>query len=145
MKTFFFFLLSVSIFLFSCNPDITCGFDDGPFHSTLISIPLDSIIENKYISCDENSTLYYDNRNTNSCPIITLIENDSIIFSLEMNLSNNDSGTNWELHEISNLEIKRNTKNTLKLTFWCYWTFGHEWGTMKIDKKTGENNFCLSW
>ena len=145
MKIYFSIFISLILFSASCGTNINCGFNDGPFQASIITIPIDSIVENDYVSYDENCFLYFNNRDTNMCPVISLIEQDSVIFSLEMDLSKNLEETNWRMTEISDITIKKSSKNILHFTFFCKWTFGSEYGTMKINRKTGSNNFCLSW
>jgi len=143
MKKNIFGIIVLVLFFNSCNPNVSCGFDDGPFQGTIITVPIDDIVNNDYVPIYENCRLYYNNRDSSSCPIISYFEGDSLMFSLEMDVSKQVSSS--QLFEISDIMIIRNTEKMLKISFHCFWTFGTENGYMNIDKKTGENNFCLSW
>ena len=84
------------------------------------------------------------NRNDPLSPILTLIENGKIIWTLDTDVRNTKGYETCRIWEISNVKITKDT-DQIKLRFTGHWTFGAEAGSMEIDRKNGENSFCLSW
>ena len=120
-----------------------CGMDDGPFEAILINqIKLTETGEKFDLS--DNSKLILENRNDTLSPIITLIENGKTKWSLDTDTRNTEGYERTRIWKISNLTITKDS-DPIKLRFTGHWTYGAEEGSMEIDRKTGENNFCLSW
>jgi hypothetical protein len=118
-----------------------CGMDDGPFEAVIVDDILitDSI---QVFNLDNGELILY-NRNDSLSPILTLIENEHVIWNLDMDVSQTNGYETCMLWKISNLTITNG--NPIRLSFTGHWTYGAEAGSMKINRKTGKNSFCLSW
>lgn len=120
-----------------------CGMDDGPFEAVLIDQI--EITENaQHFDLSDNAKLILENRNDTLSPIITIIENGKIKWTLDTDTRNTNGYESTRIWEISNLTITKNT-DPIKLRFTGHWTYGAEAGSMEIDREDGENSFCLSW
>ncbi|MEO1030991.1 MAG: hypothetical protein AAFX55_06285 [Bacteroidota bacterium] len=121
----------------------SCGLDDGPFEAKLIG-PINISDSAQKFDLAENAILYIENRTDSLSPIITLFQNDELVWTLDTDTSKTEGYEGTELWNISNVNIT-NTKNPIELDFLSHWTYGYEVGWMEIDLKSGENRFCLSW
>ncbi len=120
-----------------------CGMDDGPFNAVLIDqIELTDTAEQFDLS--DNGKLILENRNDTLSPIITLIENGEIKWTLDTDTRNTKGYESTRIWEISNVTITKDS-DPIILRFKGLWTYGAEAGSMEIDREDGENSFCLSW
>jgi hypothetical protein len=120
-----------------------CGMDDGPFNAVLTN--QNKLSENSItFDLKNNGILILDNRTDSLPPTLTLKENGIIKWTLDTNTSNTKGYESTRIWKISNVTITNNTDH-IKLNFTGHWTYGAEAGSMKIDRKDGENSFCLSW
>jgi len=120
-----------------------CGLDDGPFKAILVDqvVISDSALT---FNLADNGQLILDNRNDTLSPVLTLVENGQKKWTLDTDVRNTKGFENWRIWKISNVTITKDT-DPIRLTFTGHWTFGAERGSMEIDRKTGDNSFCLSW
>ena len=119
-----------------------CGMDDGPFEAVVLTNYKVSDSANKFKI--ENGELFVDNRNDTLSPIITLVENGNVKWSLDTDTRNTEGYENTRIWKISNVQINKNT-DPIRFSFTGHWTYGAEHGSMKINRGDGENDFCLSW
>ena len=120
-----------------------CGMDDGPFNAVLTNQK--KLSENSItFDLKNNGILILDNRTDSLPPTLTLKENGIIKWTLDKNTRNTKGYESTRIWKISNVTITNNT-DPIKLNFTGHWTYGAEAGSMKIDRKDGENSFCLSW
>lgn len=120
-----------------------CGMDDGPFEAVR-STPIEISESSLTFSLSNNGKLILDNRADTLSPVLTLIENGKIKWTLDTDLSNTEGYETCQIWEISNLTVKKDS-DPIKLSFTGHWTYGAEAGSMEIDRGDGENSFCLSW
>ena len=121
---------------------VGCGMDDGPFQAKII---------NEYKSTENLKTfklsegnLIIDNRNDTLSPIISLKEKGITKWIIDTDTRNTEGYEKTRIWEISDVIIEKDKKE-IKLSFIGHWTFGSERGKITIDRKNGENKFCLSW
>ena len=120
-----------------------CGMDDGPFEA--IHIDQIKLTENaEQFDLSDNGKLILENRNDTLSPIITLIENGKIKWTLDTDTRNTKGYESTRIWEISNMTIIKDS-DPIKLRFTGHWTYGAETGSMEIDREDGKNSFCLSW
>ena len=120
-----------------------CGMDDGPFEAvTTTPIEITEISERFKLS--KGGELILTNRNDTLSPILTLIENGKVIWTLDTDVRNTKGYETCRIWEISNVTITKDT-DPIKIRFTGHWTYGAEAGSMEIDRENGENSFCLSW
>ncbi len=123
--------------------NVGCGMDDGPFKAALIDpIEISEHAQEFYLS--NNGKLILENRNDTLSPILTLIENGKVKWTLDTDVRNTEGWESTRIWEISNVRIENKT-DPIKLVFIGHWTYGAERGSMEIDRDDGENDFCLSW
>lgn len=124
---------------FNCG----CGMDDGPFEAVLInSVELTENAE--YFELSDNGVLILENRNDTLSPILTLIENGNVKWTLDIDTRNTKGYETTRIWKISNVAVSKDT-DPINLNFAGHWTYGAEAGSMEIDRDNGENTFCLSW
>jgi hypothetical protein len=120
-----------------------CGMDDGPFKAVRIdSIQISDSVQTFDLS--DNGKLILDNRNDTLSPILTLIEEGNVKWTLDTDVRNTKGYETCRIWEISNLTVRKKT-DPIKLSFTGHWTYGAEAGSMEIDRDDGENSYCLSW
>ena len=120
-----------------------CGMDDGPFNAVLIEQT--QISENSQtFELNNNGILILDNRTDSLSPTLTLKENGIVKWTLDTDTRNTKGYESTRIWKISSVTVIKNT-DPIKLNFVGHWTYGAEVGSMEIDRKTGKNNFCLSW
>ena len=127
--------------LYSFGSD--CGMDDGPFKAVLID-PIEITDNAEQFDISDNGILILENRNDTLSPILTLIENGKVKWTLDTDVRNTEGFESTRIWEISNITIEKKT-DPIKLVFTGHWTYGAEHGSMEIDREDGENEFCLSW
>lgn len=120
-----------------------CGMDDGPFKAVLIN-PIEITENAHYFNLADNGKLILENRNDTLSPVLTLIENGKIKWTLDTNTQNTEGYESTRIWEISNVTLSDST-DQIELSFTGHWTYGAEAGFMKIDRTDGDNSFCLSW
>ena len=120
-----------------------CGMDDGPFKAVLID-PIEITDDAEQFDLSDNGILILENRNDTLSPILTLIENGKVKWTLNTDVRNTEGFESTRIWEISNVTIEKKT-DPIKLVFTGHWTYGAEHGSMEIDREDGENEFCLSW
>jgi len=120
-----------------------CGMDDGPFEARTIKAYQVSDSA-QHFTLTGGAELILDNRADSLSPTFTLIESNNVTWTLDTDVSYTKGYETCGIWEIENLVV-RNDSDPIVLHFTAYWTFGGEAGSMEIDRKTGENNFCLSW
>lgn len=120
-----------------------CGMDDGPFTAIHIN-PIELSDSTQYFDLSNNDTLFLDNRMDTLSPILTLIEKGVTKWTLDTDLRNTKGYKNSRIGNIYNVDLKA-SPTTIKLNFVAYWSYGHESGYMEINRKNGDNTFCLSW
>ncbi len=120
-----------------------CGMDDGPFAATLIE-PIELTENAQSFDLSENGQLVLENRNDSLSPIITLIENGKVKWTLDTDTRNTKGYESTRIWKISKVTITKNT-DPIKLHFAGHWTYGVEAGSMTINRENGKNSFCLSW
>ncbi len=119
-----------------------CGMDDGPFIATRVN---NTDPHGKFESFEiDNGILVICNRNDSLPPVIYLIENNMIIWTLEMDVSKNKGYEDSRIFSINEISITAKS-DPVEMTFTSCWSYGCERGSMEINRKTGENEFCLSW
>lgn len=120
-----------------------CGMDDGPFKA--VKIENQNLTDDLLIfDLSDKGKLIIDNRNDSLSPILTLIENEKVKWTLDTDVRNTEGYETCRIWKIDNVTVTKDS-NPIKLTFTGYWTFGAERGSMEIDRTTGDNSFCLSW
>ncbi len=119
-----------------------CGMDDGPFNGIIID-PIEKS-ESAQVYEIDNGQLIIENRNESLSPILMLIENGVTKWTIDTDVRNTIGNENSRIWEISNVSIT-NKSNPIELEFIGHWTYGAEFGTMTIERKNGDNKFCLSW
>jgi len=119
-----------------------CGFDDGPFKAVLID--KNETSDSVKIFQLENGQLILENRSDTLSPLLSLMENEKLIWTLDTDVRNTTGFESCRIWEISKIKII-NGSNPIKLQFLGHWTYGIEHGSMEIDRKSGDNSFCLSW
>lgn len=122
--------------------NVYCGMDDGPFSADQISIPFDSIGTDSFEI--DNGKLFVQNELIYSYPVISLIEDNNIAWSLLLKPDQKYEYQDYDVGDMTITEIKRANNNSIVIRFYC-WGVSGDGGTMKIDRKTGENNYCTSW
>jgi hypothetical protein len=120
-----------------------CGMDDGPFEAVRTN-PIEISESSLTFNLSNNGKLILDNRTDTLSPVLTLIENGKIKWTLDTDVRNTEGYETCRIWEITNLTVRKDS-NPIKLSFTGHWTYGVEAGTMKIDRDDGENSFCLSW
>ena len=127
-----------------------CGMDDGPFIATKIK-PIEITKTSERFKLSKGGELILTNRDNTLmsrddilAPVLTLIENGKVKWTLETDVRNRENHENHRIWKISNLTITKKT-DPIKLSFTGHWTFGAEAGRMKIDRENGDSSFCLSW
>jgi len=120
-----------------------CGWDDGPFHAIKIE-PIEISNNAMRFQLSKNGELIIENRADTLSPVLTLIENGTIKWTLDTDVKHTKGYETCWIKKIENVRITKNT-DPIKFTFTGYWTYGAERGNMKINRKTGKNSFCLSW
>ena len=148
-----FLLLSIITFSFLCYRVYDflsfswigegCGMDDGPFNAVVID-PVDISESSQKFELSDKGELVLENRKDSLSPILTLIENGKVKWTLDADTRNTEGYESTRFWKISNVTVAKNT-NPIKLNFAGHWTYGVEAGTMVIDRKDGDNSFCLSW
>ena len=131
----------VTYFLHTLNRG--CGFDDGPF----VAVVIDTIIlspDAQEFEISHQGKLIINNRKSSKSPIISLVENEKVKSSLDMDTRNTLGYEATTLQKLSEVVITRKN-NPIEMKFISHWTFGAEVGSMEINRKNGENTFCLSW
>ena len=121
---------------------VGCGMDDGPFEAEIIKEYKPT--ENQNIFKLKEGELIIDNRNDTLSPIISLKEKGITKWILDTDTRNTKGYESTRIWEISNVTIEKETSK-IHLSFVGHWTYGAERGKIKIDRKDGENKFCLSW
>ena len=122
---------------------VGCGMDDGPFEAVLID-PIEITSNSIEFDLSKKGKLILENRNDTLSPILTLIENGKVKWTLDTDTRNTKGYESTRIWEISNVSIEKKT-DPIKLVFTGHWTYGAEHGSMKIDRDNGDNEFCLSW
>lgn len=120
-----------------------CGMDDGPFKA-VTTTPIEITETSERFKLSKGGELILTNRNDTLSPILTLIENGKIIWTLDTDVRNSKGYETCRIWEISNLTVTKDT-DPIKIRFTGHWTYGAEAGSMEIDRENGENSFCLSW
>lgn len=120
-----------------------CGMDDGPFKAVLIN-QIELMEKAQQFDLSGNGKLILDNRSDTLSPIITLIENGKVKWTLDTDTRNTKGYEHTRIWKISDVKITKKT-DPIKLRFIAYWTYGGEAGSMEINRKNGKNSFCLSW
>ncbi|MBA3665868.1 MAG: hypothetical protein H0W61_16940 [Bacteroidetes bacterium] len=120
-----------------------CGTNDGPFKAKVIS-NFESGDSSTVFQLSGNGELVLHNRGDTLCPILTLLENGKKVWSLDTDVRNTKKYKDCRIWNISNVTVTKDS-NPIELSFIAHWTYGAERGTMEIDRKTGDNSFCLSW
>jgi len=119
-----------------------CGMDDGPFEAVQIE---QQILSDSTQAFELNGGhLILDNRSDTLSPILTLVENGKVKWTLDTDVRNTKEYESCRIWEIKNVTINKGS-NPIKISFTAYWTYGAEAGFMEIDRKDGDNWFCLSW
>lgn len=139
---FFIFYFGYGVYSFA-NDLSGCRMNDGPFEAILTEETAISNNSEKF-NLNDNEILILDNRADSLSPTLTLKENGIVKWTLDTDTRNTEGYETTRIWEISNLKIIENT-DTIKLEFIGHWTYGAEAGLMEIDRKSGENKFCLSW
>ncbi len=120
-----------------------CGMDDGPFKA-VTTTPIEITETSERFKLSKDGELILTNRNDTLSPILTLIENGKIVWTLDTDVRNTKGYETCRIWEISNVTVTKDT-DPIKLQFTGHWTYGAEAGSMEIDRENGENSFCLSW
>jgi len=123
--------------------NIGCGFDDGPFEAVLIE-PIEFTEHAEKFDLSNDAKLILENRNDTLSPIITLIENGKVKWTLDTDTRNTKGYEKTRIWNISNVKVSNGT-DPIELRFTGHWTYGSEFGSMRIDRNDGDNSFCLSW
>lgn len=131
--------LAYAVYSFSSS----CGLNDGPFEASMIP-PIQITDSAQQFELSDNGKLILENRNDTLSPILTLIENDKVIWTLDINTRNTEGYESTHIWEISDVTMIKNTE-LIKLNFVAHWIYGIEGGSIEIDRESGENSFCLSW
>ncbi|WP_299122449.1 hypothetical protein [uncultured Tenacibaculum sp.] len=122
--------------------NVGCGMDDGPFEA--VKINKIELSEKTEIFKLENGVLILDNRNDTLSPILMYKKNNTIKWVLDTDVRSTKGYENCRISSINDLKINESSKG-LNLKFYALWTYGAERGSMNIEKKNGDNKFCLSW
>ena len=120
-----------------------CGMDDGPF-SAIKTTPIEITETSERFKLSKDGELILTHRNDTLSPILTLIENGKIKWTLDTDVRNTKGYESCRIWELSNVTITKDT-DPIKIRFTGHWTYGAEAGSMEIDRENGENSFCLSW
>jgi hypothetical protein len=120
-----------------------CGNNDGPFKAVLIKQCNISDSSQVY-QLSGNGKLILENRNDTLSPLITLVENGKVKWTLDTDVRNTKDYKKCRIWKISDLVIMNNS-DPIQLSFTADWSFGAERGTMEINRSNGDNSFCLSW
>lgn len=120
-----------------------CGMDDGPFKAVLID-PIVISETAKEFDLSNNGKLILENRTDSLSPVLILIEDGKIKWTLDTDTRNTIEYKSTRIWGISNVAISKNN-DPIELNFTAHWTYGAEAGSMKIDRDDGDNSFCLSW
>ena len=120
-----------------------CGMDDGPFKAILIA-PIEISDTAQRFELADEGVLVLENRNDTLSPILTLIKNGEIKWTLDTDTRNTEGFESTEFWEMRNVTVLKDS-DPIKLKFIAYWTYGGEAGSMEIDRGDGDNSFCLSW
>ncbi|MFY0687581.1 MAG: hypothetical protein JXQ90_10480 [Cyclobacteriaceae bacterium] len=135
----YFGFIGYGIYLFLSG----CGLDDGPFEAVLID-EIELTEEGLQFDLSDNGALIIENRSDTLSPVITLIENGKVKWTLDADTRHTKGYESTRLWEVSNLTITQDT-DPIEMSFTGHWTYGGEEGAMEIDRDDGENSFCLSW
>ena len=120
-----------------------CGFDDGPFKAVMIdNLPASGSVQS--FELKDNGQLMLYNRADSLSPLLALVENGVTQWTLDTDVRNTKGYETYRIWEISGVTITQGT-DPIQLSFIGHWTYGAEAGSMEIDRKTGDNSFCLSW
>ncbi|MEO9258266.1 MAG: hypothetical protein ABI207_07785 [Crocinitomicaceae bacterium] len=120
-----------------------CGLDDGPF-SAIKTNQIQTTEISERFNLSENGELILTNRNDSLSPILTLIENGKVKWTLDVDVRNTKGYESCKIWELSNMTVTKDT-DPIKINFIGHWTYGSEGGNMEINRENGENSFCLSW
>lgn len=120
-----------------------CGMDDGPFEAALVA-PIELSEKAQHFDLSDDGKLILDNRHDTLSPILTLVENGQVSWTLDTDTRKTKGYESTRIWKISSLTISNNS-DPIELTFVGHWTYGAESGSMEIDRDHGENSFCLSW
>lgn len=120
-----------------------CGMDDGPFKAIKTN-PIKITETSERFKLSKGGELILTNRNDTLSPILTLIENGKIVWTLDTDVKNTKGYETCRIWELSNVTITKDT-DPIELRFTGHWTYGAEAGSMEIDRDNGDNSFCLSW
>jgi hypothetical protein len=120
-----------------------CGMDDGPFKA-ITTAPIEISETSERFKLSKGGELILTNRNDSLSPILTLIENGKVKWTLDTDVRNTKGFESCRIWELSNVTVTKDT-DPIKLRFTGHWTYGAEAGSMEIDRRNGENSFCLSW
>ena len=85
-----------------------CGMDDGPFEAVLID-KIELTEKAQQFDLSENGKLILENRNDTLSPIITLIENGKVKWTLDTDTRNTKGYESTRIWKISNLTITKKT------------------------------------
>ncbi len=135
----YFLLMIFVLYSFSSG----CGMDDGPFKAVSIA-PIEISNKAQTFDLSDNGKLILENRSDTLSPILTLIENGKIKWTLDTDTRNTEGFESTEIWEMRNVTVLKDS-DPIKLKFIAYWTYGGEAGSMEIDRGDGDNSFCLSW
>jgi hypothetical protein len=117
--------------------------DDGPFKAVLID-QIEMSDSSQVFDLSNQGKLILENRNDTLSPILSLVEKGNTKWTIDTDVRNTTGYENCRIWEINNITITENI-DQIKLNFIGYWTYGAERGSMEINRKNGENIFCLSW
>jgi len=131
----------ISFLIFSNSN--SCGLDDGPFQAVLIK-PIELTENAKRFNLSDQAVLILENRNDTLSPVLTLIEDGKVKWTLDTDTRNTKGYELTRISQIDNVNVSQDT-DPIKLNFTGYWTYGAEAGSIEINRKNGGNNFCLSW
>jgi len=123
--------------------NVGCGMDDGPFEAVIIE-PIELSENAQEFDLSNNGKLILENRNDTLSPILTLVENGKVKWTLDTDTRNTEGFESTFIWKISRVTITENT-DPIKLNFAGHWIYGVEAGSMEIDRDDGDNSFCLSW
>lgn len=121
----------------------SCGMDDGPFKA-IKTTPIVITETSERFKLSKDGELILTNRNDTLSPILTLVENGKVMWTLDTDVRNTKGYETCSIGELSNVTITNDT-DPIKLRFIGHWTYGAEAGSMEINRESGENSFCLSW
>lgn len=92
-----------------------CGMDDGPFKAALIN-PIEISRNAEEFNLSNNGKLILENRTDSLSPILTLIENGKVKWTLDTDTRNTKGYKSTRIWEISNLTVLKNS-NPIKFNF----------------------------